>query len=110
MQVRASVQGDDQLVAALHAAVRELQQLDDLVGDDVGAQLATAVHDRAPVETGRLAKSVTHTGATVTVAAPYAAFVHARNPWAARAVDAEASRLLSTIEEGVGELIARIGD
>lgn len=103
------LQGDTQLRAALESCAQQLLHLDDTTGDQVGAQLATVVQRGAPVYTGHLAKTVTHTGPLVTVATPYVLYVHAANPWAARALEKNTTRILDTYEDAIAAAVARIG-
>lgn len=107
MTLSANLQGDAQLRAALEVAVHQLRDLD---VDDALAQLAAGVQGSAPVDTGFLAKSVTVVDDQVTVAAPYALYVHAANPWAARELDRQSARILETIEGAIVDTVAQIGD
>lgn len=101
------LQGGAELRSSLQAAITELQSL---TGSDAkaGEELATEVRAEAPKLTGYMAGTVEHAGATVTVGAPYARFVNARNPFTARAIAAAEQRVVDIYAEGVATAISRI--
>lgn len=81
--------GAARLGAQLDVAADDLPgNVDDALRDYAATWLGVAVHT-SPRRTGNLAASqtatVTDNKATVTATAPYAAAVHARDPWLARA-------------------------
>lgn len=107
MTTGASVQGADQLDSSLHAAARELAQLDE-ADDQVGALLAGAVSAEAPRRTGFMAGTVEHAGAVVRVGAPYSVFVHARNPFAARALERQQAEATDLYGRAVAHAVALV--
>lgn len=60
--------------------------------DAAAVQLAAGIAAAAPVLTGNLRSRVSTTGPVVTIAAPYAAPVAAKNPFIDRGIDAAAER------------------
>ncbi len=102
-----SVQGESELRHSLDAAARELQSLD-VADDQVGAILAGRVVAEAPKRTGHLAQTVEHVGAVVRVGAPYGAFVHARNPFAARALEQKEHDLTDLYAKAVAQAVAQV--
>jgi hypothetical protein len=66
--------------------------------------------ERAPRLTGRLAASlrsvVRPTGFSIESPLPYAAVVHARNPWLAKVVTAAESDIVAAVDRQVDERIA----
>lgn len=103
----ASVQGQDELVRSLDAAARELAQLDE-ADDHAGQLLAGAVAAEAPRRSGFLAGSIEHTGAAVRVGAPYGVFVHARDPFAARAMEQRLQEVTDLYGQAVALAVAKV--
>lgn len=92
MSIGLSEQGGDQVAAALLATARAL---DDETSPEPARILATQIQQHAPVVTGRLVRSTTATGSAVTIAAPYARTVNARNPYISRGLEAAVPQVLS---------------
>lgn len=101
-----SVDGDEQLRSSLSALAAELRHLD-ATDDKAGEQLASRVVAEAPKLTGYMAGTVEHAGATITVGAPYAGFVDARNPFAERAMAAEQQDIVNLYAEDIAAAVAR---
>lgn len=107
MATGASVQGADQLVSSLDAAARELAQLSE-ADDQVGAMLAGRVSAEAPRRSGYMAGTIEHAGAVVRVGAPYGVFVHARNPFAARALEQQQQEATDLYSRAVAQAVALV--
>lgn len=107
MATGAELRGADQLDSSLQAAARELAQLSE-ADDQVGAMLAGAVSAEAPRRSGFMAGTVEHAGAVVRVGAPYGVFVHARNPFAARAMQREQAEAVGLYAQAVASAVALV--
>lgn len=99
------------LVAGLDRAAARLTNLADV--DEAAAQLVlTRANTTVPRKSGFLADSATVTtidgGATLVYAAPYAAAVHARTPWAADALDASAEAVLDLYADAAEQALDEI--
>lgn len=103
----ADVQGTDELSRSLDAAARELAQLGE-ADDQAGQLLAGAVSAEAPRRSGYLAGSIEHTGAVVRVGAPYGVFVHARDPFAARAMQEKLQEVTDLYGQAVAQAVAQV--
>jgi hypothetical protein len=105
------VEGVARLRATLDTAARELA---DLHGADVhaGQLLAQAGAARAPRDRGVLAEShgftITDSGFEVVAAAPYAAYVHAVNPWLVREFDAQTETIIDIYADSVADAVAHV--
>lgn len=78
--------------------------------DAAAAMVLPVAVERAPRRTGRLAASlrsvVRATGFSIESPLPYAAVVHARNPWLANVVTAAESDIVAAVDRQVDERIA----
>lgn len=105
------ITGLDSLVDGLGAAAHELADLPD-AHREAGQLLTARAQTAAPRRTGVLAAShgptVTADQVTVTAAAPYAAYVHARNPWLTETLNATTDDLLTIYATAVSEVVAHI--
>ena len=109
MTVAASVTGVQSLEGAFDAAARELTGL---ASREAGELVARPAAEAAPYRTGKLAAShgvvVTAGRVAVVAAAPYAAFVHARNPWLARTLEAQTDAVVARYVEEVSAVVGGI--
>jgi hypothetical protein len=107
----AQVDGVDRFRSTLATAGEQLTGLVD-AHTEAGRLLAQAAASRSPHRTGRLSEShgftVEHAGFTVTAAAPYAGFVHARNPWLARELDADTQTIIDIYAAHVADVVDHI--
>lgn len=108
----ASVDGLTSLVSSLDEAASRLDDLDQ-VSAEAADQVVRAVE--APRVTGRLASTVAAEvdadGFTLTAggpAAPYAAIVHARNPFLTRALDDRETAVVSAYEDHIDNTVNTI--
>lgn len=105
------VGGVSRLRETLNAAARELTSLG---GAHVEAGQLLAEHGgrTAPRRSGRLSESVGFTvedaGFTVTAAAPYAAYVNARDPWLTRSYDANETAIIDIYTDAVADTVDHI--
>lgn len=108
----AEVKGVARLRATLDTAGRELADLDATTGVRAGQLLAAAGAARSPRRSGFLADShgftVTDAGVSVVVAAPYAGYVHAANPWLVRELDAQEETIVTMYAADVADVVAKI--
>lgn len=102
-----SVRGQAELARSLDAVARDLLQLDD-ADDLVGDQLAGRVAAEAPKRSGYLASTVEHAGPLVRVGAPYGVFVHAHNPFAARAMEQLRDKAVGIYAEAIASAVAQV--
>lgn len=102
-----SVQGQAELARSLDAAARELTQLAD-ADDRAGELLANQTIAEAPHRSGYLASTIEHAGAVVRIGAPYGVFVHARNPFAARAMEQLQDKAVGIYAEAIADVVARV--
>jgi hypothetical protein len=112
MGVEAAVDGLTTFVATLDDAAQQLADLDP-VNTEAGAAVVQVVE--APRLTGTLASTVAAVagpnGFTLTAggpAAPYAAIVHARNPFLTRALDQEEQRIAGLYADHVATTVNTI--
>jgi hypothetical protein len=112
MGVEAVVDGLATFVSTLDDAARQLEDLD-AVNTEAGALVVAAVE--APRRTGALDSTVAATagpdGFTLTAggpAVPYAAIVHARNPFLTRALDDEEQRITDLYTDHVTATVTTI--
>jgi hypothetical protein len=110
--VEATVDGLDRFVETLADAAEQLADLD-TVNREAGALVVAAVE--APRLTGALASTVAavadRDGFTLTAggpAVPYAAIVHARNPFLTRALDDEEQRVTDLYTDHVTDTVNTI--
>jgi hypothetical protein len=107
----ASLQGADNLVRTLHDAAHQLEDLTE-AERQAGQLLAQAGSKAAPVHTGRLAAAhgydVVDGLLTVVAATPYAAIVHARNPWLTRTVVANEDQVAEIYLTGVDDALSHV--
>lgn len=109
-----NVQGDDRLVATLHAAAHDLEDLRP-VDERAGSLVASATKRSTPHLTGALAASVdvTVTNALVQVTAgggvvDYAVPVHKRNPWMAKTAQRTRDDVLRLYTDAAGKIAGHI--
>lgn len=102
-----TLEGDEALRSSLQRCVSELGNLEQ-TEDKAGQLLADRMQAEAPKLTGYMAGTVEHAGATVTVGAPYAGYVNAGNPFAARAMEAEQQRVIDIYAEDIAAAVSRI--
>lgn len=105
------MKGLDSLVDGLDAAAHELADLPD-AHREVGQLLTSRAQTASPRRTGVLAAShgatVQDDAVLVTATAPYAGFVHARNPWLADTLQTSTEELLTIYATTVSEVVAHI--
>lgn len=108
----ADLEGASTLSRTLEAAAAEIRDLD-LEG--VARPLQAEATEQAPYRTGALASTVraTHEGGIVSILAggpgvDYAAAVHKRNPWIARIVTDNETRILEEATAEVDAALARV--
>lgn len=106
----ASIDGADTLARSLRNAADDLGDLTAPLRD-IGGQVARTARAAAPVRTGYLRSTITAqagpTGVTITAGAPYAAYVHARNPFLADALDRESGDAVDTLTNAVEGILDR---
>lgn len=99
----------DQVAAELGDLAASLVDLSPAADAAAATVLPVAV-ERAPRLTGRLAASlrsvVRPTGFSIESPLPYAAVVHARNPWLANVITAAEQDILNAVDRQVDEQIA----
>lgn len=109
---RTEVVGADRLASGLRGMARGLPG--DLAPEltEGARRLQSGAADRAPRRTGALASSITAatSGGTIGVDSrrPYARLQENRRHYAARALEAERSNVLSAMDGGLRRLLARI--
>jgi len=98
------VKGADQLAATLHAAGADLATLE-ATHRRAGETILDAARPRTPVRTGRLVSSLFATvdaaGVTVSAGAPYAAAVHAADPFLSDALKTTQTVVVGLYETAV---------
>lgn len=111
MTAGAQLRGADQLVRTLHEAGQQLGDLSE-VEHQAGQLLADQGSRSAPRDTGRLAGAhgyaVVDDVLTVVAATPYAAIVHARNPWLTRTVDQAEDQVADLYLTGVDDALSHV--
>lgn len=111
MTAGAQLRGADQLARTLHEAGRQLGDLTE-VEHQAGQLLAGKGSKASPRQTGRLAAAHGYTVVddvlTVTAATPYAALVHARNPWLTRTVDQSEDQVADLYLVGVDDALSHV--
>lgn len=111
MSTGATFEGVEHLRDTLDVAARSLE---DLAGpaSEAGEVIKPALVAESPKRTGYLSTTVSSTVAgqavTVTVAAPYAAAVNARDPFKARALDASTNQVIDIYTQAAVEIVDRI--
>lgn len=111
MAAGAQLRGADNLVRSLDDAAGRLEDLTD-AEHEAGQLLAQTGSRNAPRRTGHLAASHGYAVAgdvlTVTAATPYAAAVHARNPWLSKTLaateDQVADIYLASVTDALGDV------
>lgn len=105
------LRGGDQLLAGLDAARAELEQTAD-ADRAAGQLLADKVRARAPRLSGYLSSTVgyelTAAGFELVVAAPYAAAVEARRPYAHNTVEAALPDVVTVYTEHADQALGQI--
>lgn len=103
------LQGVDGLRASLETAATKLAGL---APPEAGQLLLADATAASPRDTGVLAEShdlVVQAGSlTVVAAAPYAAIVHARDPWLADTLTADQERVLDIYTDEVADIVDHI--
>jgi len=111
VSIEAHVTGADRLARTMRAAGDDLHDLTD-AHRAVGAEVVQVGRGLAPVRTGRLRSSITAdagpAGVTITAGAPYAAYVHARNPFLDDALARREAAAVATITEDVEDVLDTI--
>lgn len=111
MTAGAELRGADRLASTLDSAARDLADLS-TAHDEIGRDLATIGYSTAPRITGFLAAHVGYTtgpGKTsLTDDAPYAAAVHKRDPWLARAIEDHHDIAIAAVSDGIRDAIAQV--
>lgn len=106
-QGSASVQGADTFVRTLHHAAQTIANLEP-AEQAAAEQLAGRVASTAPRDTGYLADHVTATAGRVVLAAPYAVYVNAANPWVSRAIEADRDTVSEIFSQALTEALATV--
>lgn len=105
------VEGEDRLARTLDAAAHDLKELEH-ADRAAGRLLAGRISKHAPYDTGYLSKHVDSTvqagHVEVTIAARYAVYVVATNPWVTRQVDASVDDIARLYAEDVDDVLAQI--
>lgn len=111
MGAGAQLRGADVLVRTLQAAGEDLQDLSE-VERQAGQLLAEQGSRRSPRRSGRLAAAhgyqVLEDRLSVIAATPYAAIVHARNPWLTRSVDDAEDQVADLYLAGVDAALSHV--
>lgn len=107
----AQLEGTGRLIRSLEDAAADLAQLDE-AAREAGELAAGKGAADAPRQTGYLSSTVDYelvdTGFALVAAAPYAAAVHARDPWLARTVTELEDRIVTTYADEVADVVAHI--
>lgn len=111
MSIEARIDGADTLARTMRAAADDIDDLT-TAHRAIGGQVVDVARGLAPVRTGRLRSSITAdpgpAGVTITAGAPYAPYVHARNPFLADALDRKTAAAVDTITSAVEDALDTI--
>jgi hypothetical protein len=103
------VRGSGRLIEALDSAATQLARLE---SPEAGQLLDTAATAAAPRRTGFLADHheviVTAGRLQVTNTAPYAGYVHAKDPWLARTLEQHTADVLTAYADAAADVVTDI--